>query len=109
MLSLFCSMYFCGRGLAEDYWGKLGNGCRGVCEPVQCLKQTPLKISKLKQREREMLFKGKVQMDLWKESKTDVYQQCRQTKLPLQIPYYWQVQEMHSETPVSDSKSSSQD
>lgn len=26
--------------------GKLENGCRGMCEPVQCSKQTPLKISK---------------------------------------------------------------
>lgn len=58
MLSLFCSLCTF-LPLTEDYWGKMENVCRGVCEPVQCLKQTPLKISKLKQRERGILFKGK--------------------------------------------------
>lgn len=63
MLSLFCSLCTF-LPLTEDYWGKLENVCRGVCEPVQRLKKTPLKISKLKQR--------KIQMDLWKESKSRV-------------------------------------
>lgn len=58
MLSLFCSLCTF-LSLTEDYWGKmeifLGGG-RGV-EPVQCLKQAPLKISNLKQRKRDLTQK----------------------------------------------------
>lgn len=80
MLPVFRSLCTFFLPLIEDYWGKLENTCRGVCEPVKCLKQTPLKISKSKQR--EILFKGKIQMDLWKDSKSRVPTvQANQTSL----------------------------